>query len=159
MSLHSNLASALFCPEIPRQNQLHHSLSLIVNGNLQKLATGSLQEYNSPELELPKPSPKVGSEGRWRQPTSPAGMFHQRQRSGGVPGAGGVLSGAWRFSSTDHVSFTKQIEEPHAFSSSSIIPLLFNFYALITLATSFLCPRSQGLADLVHLCHSFSGSF
>lgn len=33
----------------------------------------------------------------------------------------------------------------------SLLHLIFIFYALITLATSFLCPKSQGLADLVFI--------
>ena len=119
VSLQSRLALTLFCPVIPRQNQLHRSLSVIINGNLQKMATGSLQEYSSTELQLPKTSPEVGSEGRCWQPTSPARMFNQRKCSWDVPGAGSVVSHTWGFSRTEHVSFTKQMEIPHVSSSSS----------------------------------------
>lgn len=65
ISLQSNLALTHLCLVIPRQNQLHHSLSVIINGNLQKLAPGSLQEYNSTELELLKTSPKVVGVEEW----------------------------------------------------------------------------------------------
>lgn len=61
--LQSNSALILFCPVIPRQNQFYHTLSVIINGNLQRLARSNLQEYDSKELELPKISPDVGSEG------------------------------------------------------------------------------------------------
>lgn len=66
--LQSNSALILFCPVIPRQNQFYHTLSVIINGNLQRLARSNLQEYDSKELELPKISPDVGNEGICWQP-------------------------------------------------------------------------------------------
>lgn len=59
-----NLALTFICPVTPRQNYVHCSLSVSINGNPQKLATGSLQKYISTELELAKTIPKVRSVGR-----------------------------------------------------------------------------------------------
>lgn len=61
--LHPNAGFILFSPVFPRPNQLYHTLSVITSGNLQKLTRSNLQEYDSKELDWPKTSLDIGSEG------------------------------------------------------------------------------------------------